>query len=105
MIRHIVLFNLKPELEPSDRDWLFGQIQGLAKLSGVRQLAIGKLLEAREEWYKARISTEYGWVLSMEFDNEDSLYAYQQHPDHLTVAQEIRKRVTGTKIVDFVTVA
>jgi len=104
MIRHIVLFNLKPEVEPSDRDWLFDQIQGLAKITGVRRLAIGKLLEAREDWYKVRLSADYGWALSMEFENEDALYAYQQDPNHLTVAQEIRKRVTGTKIVDFVNV-
>jgi hypothetical protein len=104
MIQHIVLFNLKAEIEVSERDWLFAQIQGLSKISTVRRLAIGKLLEPREDWYKTRLSTEYGWVLSVEFDDESALYTYQQHPDHVTVAQEIRKRVAGTKILDFVSV-
>ena len=27
MIRHVVVFNLKPEVEAADRDWLFGQIE------------------------------------------------------------------------------
>ena len=102
MIRHIVLFNLKPELEPSDRDWLFGQILGLAKIPSVKRLALGKLLEPREDWYRERIAKDYGWALSMEFDNEDALYAYQTDPYHVTIAQELRKRVTLIKVTDFV---
>jgi len=104
MIQHIVLFNLLAEVEPSDRDWLFAQIKSLSKISSVRRLAISKLLEPREDWYKTRLSTEYGWALSIEFDDEAGLYTYQKHPDHVTVAGEIRKRATGTKIVDFVSV-
>jgi hypothetical protein len=101
MIRHIVLFNLKPEVEPADRDWLFRQMQGLAKIPSVRRLAVAKLLDAREEWYKPRIATDYAWSLSMDFDDEDGLYAYQQDPYHVTVAAEIRKRTTAAKVIDF----
>ena len=104
MIRHIVLFNLKPDLEAADRDWLFGQIQGLGKIASARRLAINKLLDPREGWYKERISAEYAWALTMEFDDEDGLYAYQKDPQHVTVAAEIRKRVTNIKVVDFVNV-
>ena len=105
MIRHIVLFNLKPEVEASDRDWLFGQMQALSKISSVKRLAINKLLQAREDWYRARISTDYQWALTVDFDDEDGLYVYQQHPDHVATAQEIRKRVSGTKVLDFVSIA
>jgi len=102
MIRHMIMFNLKPELEPAEREWLFGQIHSLAKLPMVRGLSLGKLLDAREDWYKARVNTEFGWALSMDFENEDSLYAYQKDPKHIETAAEIRKRVTGTRVVDFV---
>ncbi len=102
MIRHFVLFNLKPEIEDADRDWLFGQIHGLANVAAVRRLALGKLLDPREEWYKPRMAADYGWCLSMEFDDESALYAYQTDPYHVTVAQEIRKRVSGIKVMDFV---
>ena len=104
MIRHMVLFNLRPELETSDRDWLFDQIRGLAQIPGVSRLAINKLLDARADWYKPRISTDYAWALTMEFDDEGGLYTYQQHPEHVRVAQEIRKRVSGTKVLDFVSI-
>jgi hypothetical protein len=102
MIKHLVIFNLKPELEASDREWLFGQIYGMAKIQSVRRLAIGRLLEPREEWYRPRMSADYGWALTMEFDDEDGLYSYQQDPNHVTVAQEIRKRVSAIKVMDFV---
>ena len=104
MIRHMIMFNLKPELEPAEREWLFGKIHSLAKLPTVRGLSLGKLLDAREDWYRARLNAEYGWALSMDFENEDALYAYQQDPKHVEIAQEIRKRVTGTRVVDFVSV-
>jgi hypothetical protein len=102
MIRHVVLFNFKPELEKADREWLFGQIQGLSKVPSVKRLAFGKLLDPREEWYKPRMATDYAWSISMEFENEDALYAYQADPYHVTVAQEIRKRVSVIKVMDFV---
>ena len=104
MIRHIVLFNLKPDIEGADREWLFGQMRDLAKISSVRRLALSKLLDPREAWYKERIAPDYGWALSMEFDNEDGLYTYQNDPQHVKTAQEIRKRVSSIKIVDFVSV-
>jgi hypothetical protein len=102
MIRHIVLFTLKPEIEDSDREWLFGQMGGLAKLPTVKRLAVGKLLEPREDWYKARIAQDFGWAMSMEFDDEDALYAYQHAPEHVEIAAELRKRVSLVKVTDFV---
>src|SRR4051812_44517400 len=98
MIRHMALFNLKPELEAADSDWLFSQIKGLEQIRCVQRLAVGKLLEPREEWYKPRMATDYAWALTMEFEDEDALYSYQQDPYHVTVAQEIRKRVNGIKV-------
>jgi len=103
MIRHLVCFNLKAELTPDDRKWFFEQLEALGKIPTVKRLAIGKLLEPREDWYKPRLSTDYAWALMMEFDDEDALYAYQQDAYHMTVAQEIRKRMTNVKVMDFVT--
>jgi len=97
----MVFFNLKPEVESADREWLFGQMRSLSELPMVRRLAVSKLLDAREAWYKERIATDFGWALSMEFDDEDGLYAYQRDPRHVTVAQEIRKRTANLKVFDF----
>ena len=32
MIRHMVFFNLKPEVESADREWLFGRMRSLSEL-------------------------------------------------------------------------
>ena len=101
----MVFFNLKTEVGDADREWLFGQMQGLSKISSVKRLAVGKLLDAREDWYKARVATDFGWVLSVEFEDEHGLYEYQKDPYHLELVPEIRNRVTGTKVVDFVSPA
>jgi hypothetical protein len=61
MIRHLVVFNLKPEIDAADRAWLFRQINDLGRISTVKRLAVGKLLEPREGWYKPRLSTDYAW--------------------------------------------
>src|SRR5262245_32508720 len=104
MIRHIVFFNLKPEIEVADRQWLFGQMRDLAEIPSVRRLDISKLLDPREAWYKERVATDYGWAMTIEFDDEDGLYVYQADPYHVTTGQEIRKRASSIKIVDFVIV-
>ena len=103
MIRHLVFFNLKPDLDPGDREKLFSQIQGLARIPSVTRLALGKLLDPNEEWYKPRMWTEFEWAFTMEFENEEALYAYQQDPGHVVIAQEIRKLVSNIKVMDFVT--
>src|SRR5688572_30780416 len=102
MIRHVVIFNLKPDLDNAEREWIFGQIQAISRIPAVKRFFFGKLLEPREGWYKPRLTTEYSWSLSMEFDNEDDLYAYQMDSFHVSVAQEIRKRVSSIKVMDFV---
>src|SRR5262245_23675720 len=98
MIRHTVLFNLQDDLAPSDLDWLFAQVRGLAELPMVKRFEIGKLLAPREEWYQRHIAGDFGWAITMEFDDEDALYAYQANPYHVTVAQEVRKRVSVIKV-------
>ena len=103
MIKHIVQFNLKPEVDASDRDRLFQQIKSMAKLPSVNALHIGRLLEPNEEWYIARLNKEYLWALIMDFNTEADLYNYQKCAQHEVVAAELRKRVDGLlRIVDFV---
>jgi len=104
VIRHLVLFNLKPDLNESEREWLFGQIRGIAKVPSVRRMSFGRLLEPREDWYRPRMSADFDWAVTMEFGDEAGLYAYQADPYHMTVAQEIRKRVTLIRVSDFVSI-
>ena len=100
-IRHIVMFSLRSDIDAADRSWLFSEIQAIARLPTVRSLALGQCLSPKEDWYRPRLSYEFDYALSMEFENEDALYAYQTHPSHVTLAQEIRKRTSAIKVMDF----
>ena len=102
MIQHIVLFDFKAEVQPSDRDWLLSQARKLTGIDSVRRLSVGKLLDPREEWYRRRMAADYPYALSVEFDDEDGLYVYQKDPFHVTFAQELRSRASAVRVMDFV---
>ncbi len=101
MLRHMVLFDLKPEIGPDERDDLFGQLKKLSEIESVRTLAIGRLLEPSDPTYRDHMTSDYGYALLIDFDDEAGLYAYQKEPDHVGVAEEIRKRVSTIKVMDF----
>lgn len=103
MIRHMVLFNLKDEIGDSGREALFGEIRGMGKIPSVRRMEAGMLLVPTEPGYRNHMSTDFACALLADFDDEDGLYAYQQHPEHVRVAAEIRKRTSLIKVFDFVT--
>jgi hypothetical protein len=48
------------------------------------------------------MSADYQYALLVDFAGEAGLYAYQKDHYHMLVAQEIRKRVTEVKVLDFV---
>lgn len=103
MIRHIVLFTLKEDLDPQDRDYILGQVGKLGEISGVQNLNVGMLLDPKHEGYKSRMWSDFKNALLMDFDDEDGLDAYQTDPFHVVVARELRERVSAIKVVDFVT--
>lgn len=103
MIRHIVMFNLNPATEESNREGLFGQIRGLSAIDSVRSLAIGQVLKPRDEEYRARMSGDFQYALLIDFDDEFGLEAYQKDPHHTKVAGAIRALASGVTVTDFVT--
>ena len=103
MIRHMVLFNLSAGIDDAEREALFSRIRALGSLPAVRRIETAKLLDPREPAYRDHMSSDFEYALLADFDDEDALYAYQKAPEHVVVGQEIRKRVSVIKVVDFVT--
>ena len=103
MIRQILMLNLKPDTSNSDREDLFGQIRKLSDIRSVRRLTIGEVLQPRDAGYRARMSSEFQYVLLMDFADEEGLEIYQKDPFHVEVGQEIRKYASGLTVTDFVT--
>ena len=103
MIRHMVLFTLKDDIEENDRAYIFGQATKLAGIESVRRLEVGTLLDPKNEGYKDRMWRDFQNALLIDFDDEDGLDAYQTDPFHVVFAKEIRERSSAVKVVDFVT--
>ncbi len=103
MIRHMVLFTLKDDIEENDRSYILGQAKKLAGIESVRRLEVGTLLDAKDEGYKERMWSDFQNALLIDFDDEDGLETYQKDPFHVVFAKELRERSSAVKVVDFVT--
>ena len=98
MIRHIVLFTLTAEDEASRADQvaeLANALEPLAEvIPGVRSLRVvadGSGIDFH--WHAALVSEHDSW---------EALAAYQAHPDHVRVLQDVIPRVSRDKaVVDY----
>jgi Stress responsive A/B Barrel Domain len=75
-LQHIVLFSYPDELPAEDAAEMREQILGWRSvIPNIRAMRFGRdITGARTNGYQ--------YLLYMEFDNEDDLRAYQQHPVH-----------------------
>ena len=101
MLRHIVLFEFKPEIDSTDREELFSKMKKLSEIESVRNLTIGTLLQPSNPDYLHHMSQEFGHSLLIDFDDEEQLYGYQADPYHVEVGRALRELVSEIKIVDF----
>ena len=95
MIKHLVLFKLKPDYDKAAFEEMiagFRAIQG--KIPSVKNMSVG-------EDFSHRGSLDL--ALSCEFENEDDLRAYGQHPEHQRLIHEIMPSVVEDKreVVDY----
>lgn len=91
MIRHIVLWQLKPELNKEETyiKWkaMFGafaqQVPGLKNLGVYKSFA--------------------GWDLCLvsEHENKEALEAYQEHPEHIKAVTVVRSGIVDRAFCDF----
>ena len=96
MIRHIVLFKMKPFASESSR---------MQKLNEIRDglLALKPIVkELRREDVGINVNSSESWDLSLvcEFDNMADLEVYANHPDHVKVKKIIGEVVESRACVD-----
>ncbi len=102
MIEHLVVFNLKPDITATDREWLFNQIRTiLGRIPTVRSLRLAQAYSVLDAAGKPKRPVEFEWALSMDFDDLAGLEIYSRDADHRALATEIQNRVSSLKIMDF----
>ncbi|MDD6210790.1 MAG: Dabb family protein [Bacteroidales bacterium] len=98
MIKHIVLFQLKPFASADEKMAKMQEIKsGLENLKGIikelRSIEVGLNCNPNEKWDIVLVTT---------FDNMEDLDTYANHPDHLAVGKIIGPVKNDRACVDFV---
>ena len=93
MVKHIILWQLKDELQGVEKDAVKQGIkEGLEGLQGV----IPGLLEIKVNT-NGLASSNADVMLDSSFENEEALKAYAVHPAHVKVADEKVRPFTKTR--------
>ncbi len=98
MIKHIVLWKLKPVAEGG------GKAENAAIMKRELEALKGKIPQIRHIEVGANIipsDAAYDVALYSEFANLDDLAAYAKHPDHLKVADFVARVRESRVVVDY----
>lgn len=94
MIRHVVMFKLKPGVSPARRDeWLEMSRRVHAEIDIVRAYNIGVDL--------LRLPRSYDVAVVADFDSLEDVRAYAEHPLHLSAVELSRELSERIVSVDF----
>ena len=81
MIQHVVLFNLKPEIDAEKIEWMLRETRiRLLKIPVVRGLRCGHRIDPGEDW---------ALFLLVELDSADKLACYMHDPAHVRFVKEV----------------
>lgn len=97
MVRHIVLFQLKPELEESKKKEVMKNFkEGIEALPQVipfiRNIEVGFNVNSDEKW---------DICLNGEFSNLEDVRLYAANPHHVKVAGELKPFLAGRACTDY----
>ena len=97
MVRHVVMFKLKEDLDPTDKQEAMECFQkGImslpAKIPYIRSIEVGFNVNPTESW---------DICLNSLFDSLDDVVAYGINPAHVAVASALKPKVLLRGCVDF----
>jgi hypothetical protein len=98
MIKHIVMFKLKPCEIPGDK------IRAMRKIKGMLEDLLNHIPELKSMEVGINISVRpsaYDFALVSTFNNEQDLETYRVHPKHVEVVEYILKHKESTVVVDY----
>jgi hypothetical protein len=98
MIKHIVLWKLKPLAEGASKAEnaaiIKRELEALkSKIPQIRHIEVGANIIPSD--------ASYDVALYSEFANEEDLAIYQQHSDHIRIADFVAKVREGRVVVDY----
>lgn len=97
MVKHIVLFKLKDEVSPAEKQVVMTKfkeaIEALpSKISVIRKIEVGLNMNPGETWNIALYS---------EFDTLEDVKFYATHPDHVAAGKILAETKENRSCVDY----
>jgi len=81
MIEHVVLFNLKPEIDTKKVEWMLRETRiRLLKIPVVRSLRCGRRIDPGTDW---------PFFLLIELDSVEKLATYRHDPAHVRFVNDV----------------
>lgn len=102
MIAHLVLFQPRPDLTPTERDAVVAALSAAARATpGVRTCRIGRRVTHGLAGYEQAMRQDYEFAAMIEFDTLESLRAYLQHPSHDAVGEHFSTAAVAALAYDY----
>lgn len=94
MVEHIVLFKLKQDATPQQKEELIRRLRGLAgKIEGIVSLSAGESFTNRHKGYTVG--------LVVRFTDKEALERYGPHPEHVPVKEYVAQVCDDVIAVDY----
>lgn len=101
MIAHLVLFRFKADLSPADRKGLIEAMRhAFASIPEVRRVRIGRR-RVLGRTYDALVKEHFEHVAVLEFDTEEALVRYLDHPAHAELSRRFCESSEAALAYDF----
>lgn len=89
--RHMVLFNIKPDLSKQDREMLFAELRRLGSIPQVHDFTLNTFTELGD----ARALSDYELSIDMRFESRAAYDLYQNSEKHLAVKAAVKQFLEG----------
>jgi hypothetical protein len=105
MIAHVVLYEIRPDLDAGDRDRLQQAVlTAFRSIPSVRRWSIGRRLMLGFS-YEAAMEPAFGYAAVVEFDGRAGLREYLDHPLHADLSALFWSCSSRTLVFDYELVA
>jgi hypothetical protein len=102
MIAHIVLFRPRPELSTAERRAVLEAMRAAAaKAPSVRRCRVGRRIKHGLPGYEGSMRDDYEYAAVLEFDDENGLRAYLQHPAHRGIGEQFASAGSAALAYDY----
>jgi len=101
MVAHVVLFDLRPDLDTAARQrFNDALLHALAAIPSVRRFRVGRRLSIAAA-YEPKAVDGFECFSVIEFDDEPGLRAYLAHPAHAALGALFWSSTTRTLVLDY----